>query len=132
MKKWIIQFYEKPEHVKAKRLFLLYLCSGLWIDTFGENPFTDNPFTRPIYLIGLCINLVIIVPFLLGILPFLPILFKRYGFLSYGLVVLFFFHFLILPLFQKWWPIYISPTLGILSGIYMYRTIRAYKKEQSL
>lgn len=132
MKEWMIQFYEKPEKKKAKILFLIYFCSGLWFLTFGENPLTEDPFVGYIYVIGGTLNTITMVPFLIGVFPFLPILFQRYGFLSYFLILLFTGHFFIFIFFIRWWPIYIPFFLGLLFGIYMYITIRTYKKEQVL
>lgn len=128
MKKRIIQFYEKPEKKKAKILFLIYLCSGLWFLMIGEIPYV--PILGEIFALGGYFNTLFTAPFLIGLLPFLPILFKNKRFLVYLLLPLLFYQLIWLWGIWKFWTVYTSFIAGNFFGFYLYKTIQMYNREQ--
>lgn len=84
MKEKLIKFYDKRDKDKAVILFLIYFFSGILFLSIGEMP--------KVYMAVAVINIRLVMPFLLGLLIFLPSLFKRRGYFSYLLIFLFIPH----------------------------------------
>ncbi|MET3617264.1 glucan phosphoethanolaminetransferase (alkaline phosphatase superfamily) [Peptoniphilus olsenii] len=118
MSKYIMNFYNKGDKEKALCIFFVYLISGILFLSIGEMP--------EIYTNIAVLNIKIVVPFLLGFLLFLPVLFKKRLFVLF-LIVLYIPHVFWFYFFIHSYSFYIPIAIGILFGIYTRYIIKNYK-----
>ncbi|MFR6448383.1 MAG: hypothetical protein ACLUN8_00925 [Peptoniphilus grossensis] len=116
MKEKIIKFYDKKDKDKAIILFLLYFFSGILFLSIGEMP--------KVYMAVAVINIRLVMPFLLGLLIFLPSLFKRRGYFSYLLIFLFIPHLFWIYFLSSNYLFYLPLSLGLIIGFYIKKTVK--------
>lgn len=117
MKENVIKFYDKRDKDKAIILFLIYFFSGILFLSIGEMP--------KVYMAVAVINIRLVMPFLLGLLVFLPSLFKRRGYFSYLLIFLFIPHLFWIYFLSSKYFFYLPLSLGIIFGFYIKKTVKA-------
>lgn len=116
MKERLIKFYDKRDKDKAIILFLIYFLSGILFLSIGEMP--------KAYLAVAVINIRLVMPFLLGLLVFLPSLFKRRGYFSYLLIFLFIPHLFWIYFLSSNYLFYLPLSLGIIFGFYIKKVVK--------
>lgn len=114
MKEQLIKFYDKKDKDKAIILFLIYFFSGILFLSIGEMP--------KVYMAVAVINIRLVMPFLLGLLIFLPSLFKRRGYFSYLLIFLFIPHLFWIYFLSNKYLFYLPLSLGIIFGLYIKKS----------
>ena len=116
MKEKLIKFYDKKDKDKAIILFLIYFLSGILFLSIGEMP--------KAYLAVAVINIRLVMPFLLGLLVFLPSLFKRRGYFAYLLIFLFIPHLFWIYFLSSKYLFYLPLSLGLIFGFYIKKIVK--------
>ncbi len=109
-------YYDKKDKDKAIILFLIYFFSGILFLSIGEMP--------KVYMAVAVINIRLVMPFLLGLLIFLPSLFKRRGYFSYLLIFLFIPHLFWIYFLSSNYLFYLPLSLGLIISFYIKKTVK--------